>query len=101
METQNIRSVVILSPEGDVSETLLPEGEMAAMDTLRLLVGGPLEVLPLPSQKYLVINEDARQAPHFINQTATALAHSAETIAPDDYVAGTAVIVNTLILEQG
>ena len=97
---QNNREIVVLSPTGDASESFLPDLQLAVLDTLRSLVGGPIETVPLPNGKYLVINEEAKDLPHFINATATELAHAAESIQPDDYIAGTAVIVNTAVLEE-
>lgn len=97
---QNHREIVVLSPTGEASETLLPDLPLAVLDTLRNLVGGPIESVPLPNGKYLVINEEAKYLPHFINATATELARAAESIQPNDYIAGTAVIVHTAVLEE-
>lgn len=91
--------IIVLAPTGDASESFLPDQQLAALDTLRHLVGGPIEVVPLPGRKYLVINEEAKDFPHFINTTATELAQAAESILPNDYIAGTAVIVDTTVLE--
>ena len=93
------RTVVVISASGEVSEIVLPAEDMKALHTLQDLVGGPIEARPLPGRKYIVLNEDAKLGFHFQNEVATDLALKAESIQPDDYIAGTAVIVDSSVLE--
>jgi len=48
----------------------------------------------------MVINENGKDAPHVINQTATDIAHEAEAIQRDDYIAGDAVISRGSAMRQ-
>ena len=41
----------------------------------------------------MVLNENGKDGPHMINHTATAIAHEAEAIMPNDYIAGVVVIL--------
>lgn len=92
--------IVVIPPDGFASDELLPKGALASLDALRLLIGGPIQIVPLPHKKYLVINEEAKYAPHQVNREATALATSAESIPVGDYIAGTAVIADHAVFEQ-
>lgn len=95
------RDIVVISADGETTQSFLPKDDLAILDTLRLIVGGPIAVVPLPNQKYMVINEEAKYAEHHINNTATSLAHAAETIPAEDYIAGIAVIVDSAALDIG
>ena len=44
-------------------------------------------------------NENGKDGPHMINNTATAIAHEAQAIMPSDYIAGVAVILPVEVLE--
>ena len=99
MDITDKRTVIVIAANDAVSEVILPSEEMEALHTLQDLVGGPIEAIPLPERKYLVLSEDAKQDFHFRNEIATELALKAESIQPDDYIAGTAVIVDSSVLE--
>ena len=47
----------------------------------------------------MVINENGKDGPHTLNQTATAIAHEAQAIMPSDYIAGVAVILPAEVLQ--
>ena len=85
----------IILPNGEVDSVSLPEDEEARLRQLQELVGGCIEVVALPGERYMVINENGKDGPHMINHSATAIAHEAEAIMPSDYIAGVAVIVFT------
>ncbi len=99
MDVTDKRTVVVIAANGAVSEVILPSEDMEALHALQDLVGGPIEARPLPERKYLVLNEDAKLDFHFRNEIATELALKAESIQADDYIAGTAVIVDSSVLE--
>ena len=85
-------ATVILS-DGEVDSLSLTEDEEARLRQLQKLVGGYIEAVALPGERYMVINENGKDGPHMINHTATAIAHEAEAIMPSDYIAGIAVII--------
>lgn len=83
----------VLCAHGQTDTVELPAGETARLLKLKLLVGDTLEVVPLTDQRLMVLHGEAKNQPHFVNATATLLAREAQSIPPDDYIAGTAVIV--------
>ena len=89
----------LIHPNGEVDSISLPEGEEARLHQLQDLVGGYIEVVALPVQRPMVINENGKDGPHMINHTATAIAHEAEAIMPSDYIAGVAVILPAEVLQ--
>ena len=88
----SIEASMIL-PNGEVDSISLPEDEEARLRQLQEMVGGYIEVVALPGERHMVINENGKDGPHMINHTATAIAHEAEAIMPTDYIAGVAVIL--------
>ena len=86
-------AVSMILPNGEVDSISLPEDEQARLRQLQDWVGGYIEVVALPGERHMVINENGKDGPHMINHTATAIAHEAETIMPTDYIAGVAVIL--------
>ena len=93
-----IESSLIL-PNGEVDSVSLLEDDEARLRQLQELVGGCVEVVSLPGERYMVINENGKDGPHMINHTATAIAHEAESIMPTDYIAGVAVIIPAEVLQ--
>lgn len=76
----------------------LPEDPQARLILLREIVGGNIEAVPLSSERHLVMNADGKLQDHKVNITATMMASINESIMPDDYIAGPAVLVYTEIL---
>ena len=93
-----MQATVIL-PNGEVDSVSLPEDEEARMRQLQQFVGGFIEAVALPVGRYMLINEKGKDGPHMINHTATAIAHEAQSIMPDDYIAGVAVILPAEVLQ--
>lgn len=83
----------VLDPHGPAETIDLPVCEAARLRLLKLLVGEPLAVVPLPNERLMLLHEEAKNQPHFVNVQATLLALEAQSIPPDDYIAGIAVIV--------
>lgn len=83
----------ILHPGGETDTRELPEDEVRRLRLLQDLVGGHLEVVPVPGAKYLVFWEEAKDGTHVVNETATAIAREAESIQPGDYLAGIVIVV--------
>lgn len=94
----SIEASMIL-PNGEVDSISLPEDEEARLRQLQEMVGGYIEVVALPGERHIVINENGKDGPHMINHTATAIAHEAEAIMPTDYIAGVAVILPAEVLQ--
>lgn len=85
--------ITVIQPDGGVDAVDLPEEEGARLRKLQELVGGHIEVVPVTGRRYLVVSESAKDTPHLVNQSATAIAHECESIQPGDYLAGTVLIV--------
>ena len=94
----SIEASMIL-PNGEADSISLPEDEESRLRQLQDLVGGYIEVVALPGERHMVINENGKDGPHMINHTATAIAHEAEAIMPTDYIAGVAVILPAEVLQ--
>lgn len=77
----------------------LMDDEKARLTFLQEIVGGFIETVPLPEGRYLVFAADEKLDLHFVNTLATALAHASESIMPDDYVAGTAIVIPQAFLQ--
>ena len=92
-------AVSMILPNGEVDSISLPEDEQARLRQLQDWVGGYIEVVALPGERHMVINENGKDGPHMINNTATAFAHEAQAIMPSDYIAGVAVILPIEVLE--
>ena len=93
-----MQATVIL-PNGEVDSIPLLQEDAARMRQLQELVGGHIETVSLPGERCMVINENGKDGPHMINNTATAIAHEAQAIMPSDYIAGVAVILPIEVLE--
>lgn len=89
----------IIHPEGGVDTVALPLDDDKRLEALKQIVGGYIEAVALPGGRYMVINENGKDAPHVINQTATDIAREGQSIAPDDYIAGVAAIITQGILQ--
>lgn len=89
----------LILPNGEVDSVSLLEVDEARLRQLQELVGGCIEVVSLPGERCIVINENGKDGPHIINQTATAIAHEAEAIMASDYIAGVAVILPAEVLQ--
>lgn len=86
-------SGIVIHPDGVTDTVVLPEDEHGRLRALQDLVGGCIEGVPLPDGRYMLMNENGKDVFHVINQVATDLAHQAEAIMADDYIAGVAVIL--------
>ena len=93
-----MQATVIL-PNGEVDSIPLLQEDAARMRQLQELVGGHIETVSLPGERCMVINENGKDGPHMINNTATAIAHEAQAIMSSDYIAGVAVILPVEVLE--
>ena len=89
----------VIYPDGDVDSVSLQDSEESRLRQLQELVGGYIETVSLPGERCMVINENGKDGPHMINNTATAIAHEAQAIMPSDYIAGVAVILPVEVLE--
>jgi hypothetical protein len=89
----------LIRPDGEVDSISLLEEEAGRLRQLQELVGGYIETVSLPGERCMVINENGKDGPHMINNTATAIAHEAQSIMPNDYIAGVAVILPIEVLE--
>ena len=89
----------LISPNGEVDSVFLPEDDESRLHQLQKIVGGYIEAVSLPGERYMVIDENGKDGPHMINHTATAIAHEAEAIMSSDYIAGVAVILPAEVLQ--
>ena len=84
--------IKILTPDGKIHLDCVPDEEGLCLAALQKLVGGYIEVVPLPGTRYLVLNAEGKILSLSPNPMATKLAHDAESICSDDYIAGTAIL---------
>jgi hypothetical protein len=90
---------IVIPLKGQVQLVELPDGELPRFRTLQEIVGGHVQAVPLPGDRFMVLNEEGKMRPHGTNQTATAIARAAESILPDDYIAGVAAIIPRVALQ--
>ena len=99
MSVKSTILATVISPNGEIDSVALPPDDEARLRKLQSLVGGYIEAVSLPDGRYMALNENGKDGPHNINDTATAIAHEAEAIMPSDYIAGVAVIVPEQVLQ--
>lgn len=92
-DTAFLRATVILAV-GDPDVIMLPEEVSERTTRMQEMVGGHLEVVPIQGSRYLVFSESAKDGLHVINRFATQMALESESILPDDYLAGTVLLVS-------
>ncbi len=97
--TATTMSATVIQPEGSVDTMTLPRNDEKRLAILQQIVGGYIEAVALPGGRYMVINENGKDAPHVVNQTATDIAREAQAIQSDDYIAGVAAIITQGILQ--
>lgn len=90
--SENLEAIV-MRVDGTKETVPLPITAGDRLKELQRLVGGFIEVVPLKDGRYLVVHKDEKMRPHSRNATATALVQFDGWVAADDYIAGTAVIV--------
>lgn len=90
---------MLIFPNGNIETVLLASTENERLRELQRMVGGYIEVVPLPEDQYMVLNENGKISCLPYNTTATTLGRDAGAIMPDDFVAGVAVIVPSLAMQ--
>ncbi len=91
-DTDFLRATVIMA-NGEPDMLMLPEAVSERIIRMQEVVGGHLEVVPIEGNRYLVFSESAKDGLHIINRFATQMALESESILPDDYLAGTVLLV--------
>lgn len=89
----------LIAANGEVDTISLPMDDDVRLQQLQDIVGGYIEAVAMPDGRYMVINENGKDGPHVINQTATTIAHEAQSIMLSDYIAGPAVIISQDVLQ--
>jgi len=89
----------LIAANGEVDTISLPMDDDVRLQQLQDIVGGYIEAVAMPGGRYMVINENGKDGPHVINQTATTIAHEAQSIMLSDYIAGPAVIISQDVLQ--
>ncbi len=89
----------IILPNGEVVPVMLPSNVEPRLRELQKIVGGYIETVHLSGDRCMVFNENGKDAPHMINNTATNIAHEAQSIMPSDYIAGVAVVLPNEVLQ--
>ena len=95
MSGEHVHLALVIEHSGDLCQKILPSDADARIAELRDLLGcNSLETVPMPEGQYFVIDAEAKGGLHFINGPATRLAHEAESISKQDYIAGRAILVS-------
>lgn len=89
----------IIPADGADDRINLPRDDEKRLAILQQIVVGYIEAVALPGGRYMVINENGKDAAHVLNQTATDIAREALAIQSDDYIAGVAVVISQGILQ--
>ena len=89
MSTTNIK---IISPDCRIRRDSVPSEEGPCLAAMKLLIGGGLEIVPVPGSRYLVLHAEGKILNLAPNPIATKLARDAEFLQADDYIAGTALL---------
>ena len=88
----NTTSIKVIRTNGRIRRAIVPNDPAPCLASLQAIVGGCIEVVPLPGSRYLVIHADGKLENLPPNPLATKLAHGAASITTDDYIAGTAIL---------
>lgn len=89
---------IVIPPDGGVLAITLPADDKLRLTRIQDLVGGFVEAIPMPRERMMLVNEDAKRKAHKVNNPATMLACSCGSIDQNDYIAGVAVVVHTTAL---
>lgn len=81
---------ILIKPNGEQTK-VFPSNGRFTLEELQSLVGGYIEMLPLPNGKEMYINEDGKSLGLQQNDVATGYGILAG-IADDDFIVGNAVI---------
>lgn len=91
-------SIKVIRPDGRIRRAIAPNDPGPCLASLQAIVGGSIKVVPLPGSRYLVIHAEGKLEHLPPNPLATKLAHGAESITTDDYIAGTAILTPKRLL---
>lgn len=95
----NMANIIIKS---DGTEQFVnPEGanDKFTLEQLQRIVGGYIQVINLPANKLLVINEEGKLLSLPVNQKASSLARFCKSIFDTDFIVGDAVIIESNLLD--
>lgn len=94
-----IRAIKVIRPDGRIRRAHVPVDTRLSLTALQTIIGGDIEVVALPGSRFMVIHAEGKDERLPANPIATKLAHDAESIQTDDYIAGTAILApKTLFL---
>ena len=85
-----MQKALIVTTDGELKATSLPDDEFAQYNLMRATVGGLIEAVPLDDSTVMWVNEEGKLHGLPANEKATSLA--AGRIFPGDYIAGQAII---------
>lgn len=85
-----MQKALIVTTDGELKATSLPDDEFAQYNLMRETVGGLIEAVALDETTVMWVNEEGKLKGLPANDKATSLA--AERISPWDYISGQAII---------
>lgn len=97
--SQDIRKNIIIKSDGSQIEVSPKDGQRFTLEELQGYVGGYIEIIDLPTNKALIINEEGKLLDLPLNQKATALAQFCKAIFPSDYIVGDAVVIQNYLFD--
>ena len=80
----------IIKPDGSRQTVAPKRGKRFKLDELQAIVGGYIEIIALPNQYIMVLNEEGKLKHLPSNAAATALARG--TIAGSDFIVGDVLV---------
>lgn len=95
MNTDNI----IIHSDGALTAVKPKDLKKFTLEELQNFVGGYIQIINLPANKLLVVNEEGRLYKLPVNEKATALAQYCNAILPIDYIVGDAVLIQSKLFD--
>lgn len=83
----------LIKPNGETTEVSPKSGNLYALEELQGYVGGYIELINLPQNQFLVINEEGKLNNLPLNRKATSLARFCGAIARTDFIVGPALVI--------
>ena len=94
METKSIK---VIRSDGRIRRAHVSADTRLSMKALQTIIGGEIEVVALPGSRHMVIHAEGKIERLPANPIATKLAHDAESIQTNDYIAGTAILAPKML----
>lgn len=86
------KGAILIKTDGSVSQFFPRNGRRFSLEEAQGLVGGYIQVITLPANCILIVNEEGKLQGLPYNQSATAIAYGSYAISSGDCIVGDAVV---------